>query len=47
MLKCSEEATLGSSEFKSDIICLILWRVIVTFVKRLGCGMTSRKRVKQ
>lgn len=35
MLKYSEEGPLVSFESRSDIDCLMFWRIVVTFVKRL------------
>lgn len=35
MLKYSGEVPLVSFESRSDIDCLMFWRIMVTFVKRL------------
>lgn len=45
--KCLGDVSLDGLEFGSGIICLMFWRIMVIFVKKLECREMSMKTVKQ
>lgn len=42
-----EEVTIYSLKLEYDIICFMLWKIVVIFVKRRECRVASIETVKQ